>query len=103
MPKRSRATAGRDPFDPLDGPVADSLDLHGLLAAEALAAVAAFVARTHKRTPGALVHVITGRGRGSRGAPVLKTRVRSLLRAGALPVAAWGDDLDVGGYLVRLH
>lgn len=54
------------------------------------------------RQPGALVHVITGKGRGSPGRPVLKSKVKALLRTGALPVAAWGGDLDGGGYLIRL-
>lgn len=92
-----------DPFEPLSGEVADALDLHGMSAAEALPAVSAFVKRVQRRTPGALVHIITGKGRGSRGMPVLKTRVRTLLRTGELPIADFGPDLDGGGYLVRLR
>ena len=92
-----------DPFEPLSGPVADTLDLHGMTAAEALLATTAFIRRVHRRTPGALVHVITGRGRGSRGMPVLKTRVRTLLRTGDLPIAEFTSDLDGGGYLIRLR
>lgn len=91
-----------NPFEPLDGPVADTLDVHGMDAAAATAAVTAFLRRVAKRSPGALVHVITGRGRGSAGRPVLKPRIRTLLKSGELPVAAWGEDLDGGGYLVRL-
>ena len=93
----------RNPLEPLSGPVADTLDLHGMTAAEALPAVAAFVKRVRRRSPGALVHVITGKGRGSRGLPVLKTRVRTLLRTGDLPITDFGPDLDGGGYLVRLR
>ena len=89
-------------LDPLDGPVDDVLDLHGMTAAEALPAVSAFVRRVHRSRPGGLVRVVTGKGRGSPGQPVLKTRVRTLLREGALPVAEWGGDLDGGGYLIRL-
>lgn len=91
-----------NPFEPLDGPVADTLDVHGMDAAAANAAVTAFLRRVAKHSPGALVHVITGRGRGSPGRPVLKPRIRTLLKSGELPVAAWGEDLDGGGYLVRL-
>lgn len=80
----------------------DTLDLHGMTASEALPAVTAFVQRVRRRKPGALVHVITGKGRGSPGPPVLKTRVRTLLRGGALPVADWVEDVDGGGYLVKL-
>ncbi|MGH7464141.1 MAG: hypothetical protein ACREK1_03135 [Longimicrobiales bacterium] len=48
------------------------------------------------------MHVITGRSKGSPGRPVLKSRVKTMLRAGALPVEAWGPDLDDGGFLIRL-
>jgi DNA-nicking Smr family endonuclease len=95
--------SGRNPFEPLDGTVDDSLDLHGMPAAEAVPAAAAFVRRVQRRAPGALVHIITGRGRGSPGRPVLKPKVRSMLKAGGLPVEAWGEDLDGGGFLVRLQ
>jgi hypothetical protein len=95
-------SAPRDPFDPLDGAVAATLDLHGYAAHEVEAAVRAFVSREARRSPGVLLHIITGRGRRSPGGPVLKPRVRSLLKAGALPVAAFGEDLDGGGFLVRL-
>ncbi|MBR9990695.1 MAG: Smr/MutS family protein [Gemmatimonadetes bacterium] len=89
-------------LDPLDGPVDDTLDLHGMTGVEAVAAVTAFVQRVRKRQPRALVHIITGKGRGSPGRPVLRTRVKTLLRAGSLPVAEWALDLDGGGYLLRL-
>jgi DNA-nicking Smr family endonuclease len=92
-----------NPFEPLDGVVADSIDLHGMTGAEAVAAATAFVRRVQKRAPGSLVHIITGRGRGSPGRPVLKPKIRTLLRAGELPVRAWGEDLDNGGFLVRLR
>lgn len=86
----------------MDGPIDDTLDLHGMSASEALPAVTAFVQRVRKRQPGALVHVITGKGKGSPGRPVLKTRVRTLLRSGTLPIEDWVPDLNDGGYLVRL-
>jgi DNA-nicking Smr family endonuclease len=90
-------------LDPFGGPVDDTLDLHGMTATEAIDAVSAFVKRARKRQPGALLHVITGKGRGSPGRPVLRTRVRTLLRSGTLPVADWASDLDNGGYLIRLE
>jgi DNA-nicking Smr family endonuclease len=95
--------SGRNPFEPLDGAVDDTLDLHGLPGAAAVEAAAAFLRRVHRHRAGALVHIITGRGRGSRGRPVLKPRVRTLLKRGDLPVASWGEDLDGGGFLVRLQ
>jgi DNA-nicking Smr family endonuclease len=94
---------GRNPFEPLDGPVDDRLDLHGMSASEAVAAAKAFVLRSRRRAPGALLHIITGRGRGSRSQPVLKPKVRSLLKSGELPVTEWGEDLDGGGFLLRLE
>lgn len=92
----------RNPFEPLDGPVADSMDLHGMTGVEATDAARAFILRARRRSPGGLVHIITGRGRGSPGRPVLKTRIRTLLRSGVLPVEDWGEDLTGGGFLVRL-
>jgi len=89
-------------LEPLDGPITDTLDLHGFTRSEAEPAVVAFVNRNARRHPGALLHVITGRGKGSPGRPALKPRVRTLLRSGALPVDAWGGDLDDGGFLIRL-
>jgi hypothetical protein len=103
MPRRSRPPAsGGNPFEPLEGAVSDTLDLHGLDAAAAERAVTDFVRRIQRRTPGALVHIITGKGRRSAGAPVLKRSVRTLLRTASLPIADWGEDLDGGGYLLRL-
>jgi DNA-nicking Smr family endonuclease len=90
-------------LDPLEGTPADTLDLHGCRASEAAAAVRAFVQRARRRTPGALVHVITGRGRNSPNGPVLKPTVKRLLESGSLPVKTWGEDLDEGGFLLRLR
>jgi|SRR5687768_8055262 len=91
-----------DPFDPLDGRIVDTLDLHGLSASEAVSTVTAYLARVRKRHAGELVHIITGRGRNSPAGPVLKPKVRALLTAGSPHVASWGRDHDDGGFLVRL-
>jgi DNA-nicking Smr family endonuclease len=94
----------RDPFDPLDGAPDRTLDLHGMTASEVQAKLPAMLDQVRRQRPGALVHVITGRGKNSAGAPVLRGAVRTLLRSAlAAQVAAWGlDDAD-GGYLVRLR
>ncbi|MGE0552995.1 MAG: Smr/MutS family protein [Gemmatimonadales bacterium] len=105
MPKRRAASLGksRDPFDPLDGPVTATLDLHGNTALEARARLDGFFATARRRHPGGLLHVVTGKGRNSPGRPVLKPLVRGLLaKAPSTVVAAWGRDLDDGGFLVRL-
>jgi DNA-nicking Smr family endonuclease len=92
-----------NPLDPLDGAPADTLDLHGFTAAEATAHLGQYLARERKRSPGALVHVITGKGRNSPNGPVLRRVVRSLLTAdGGRLVSDWGRDHDDGGFLVRL-
>jgi dsDNA-specific endonuclease/ATPase MutS2 len=103
MGRRSSSSDPPNPFEPLSGPIADTLDLHGMRASEALPAVTAFLQRAQRRAPGALVHIITGKGRGSPGRPVLKTRVRTHLRSAEVPVADFGVDLDGGGYIVRLR
>ena len=102
MAKRNRALEDRNPFDPLDGAVSHSIDLHGFAATEARAAVIDFLRRARRQSPDGLVHVITGKGRGSPGRPVLKGAVKALLRSGEVPLLAWGEDLDGGGFLVRL-
>ncbi|HEX4633805.1 MAG TPA: Smr/MutS family protein [Gemmatimonadales bacterium] len=90
--------------DLLDGHPAATLDLHGFSAAEAEPALKAFLGTWRTRQPGALLHVITGRGRGSKGAPVLKPIVKRVLKN--LPpstVRDWAVTLDEGGYRVRLY
>jgi DNA-nicking Smr family endonuclease len=104
MPKRrSGSTAPRNPFDPLDGRVDETLDIHGFSAVEARAHVDPFLRAARKRCPGGLLHLITGRGRNSAGGSVLKPIVRAAL-ASAPPtvVVAWGKDHADGGFLVRL-
>jgi DNA-nicking Smr family endonuclease len=81
-----------------------TLDLHGMTAAEAERAVRAFLELWTRRKPGAMVHLITGQGRGSAGRPVLRPRVRRLLREDLSPlVVDWASDLDEGGFLVRVR
>ena len=100
--KRQPVFDARDPL--LDGRVAAQLDLHGYGAAEAPGAVRAFLATWGRREPGAVVHIITGKGRGSANGPVLRGLVKAQL-AGELRsmVAAWALDDAGGGYKVRLR
>lgn len=60
--------------------------------------------RTQARIrPGQVVHVITGKGRGSAGRPVLPGAVRRVLAGDvARFVAQWDKDLDEAGFLIRL-
>ena len=81
-----------------------TLDLHGRSASEAREAVRSFLALSARRWPGSVVHIITGKGRGSAGRPVLPGAVAGMLRGELAPrVADWAKDLDEGGFLVRLR
>jgi DNA-nicking Smr family endonuclease len=93
-----------DASDLLDAPVAERLDLHGHTAASAAALVRGCLVSWARRGPGTVVHLITGKGRGSRGAPVLRGLVGRMLQ-GELRglVAQWALDDDEGGYKVRLR
>jgi DNA-nicking Smr family endonuclease len=93
-----------NPFDPLDGPVALVLDLHGASAADARTSVKRFIENAARHRPGALVHVITGKGRGSPAGPVLRPVVRELLSGELARLAVeWAPDPDGGGFLVRVR
>jgi DNA-nicking Smr family endonuclease len=93
-----------DSSDPLiDGPVAATLDLHGYTGAATPAAVRSFLETWRRRQPGAVVHIITGKGKGSAGGPVLRGLVKELLKGElAAMVADWARDDAEGGYKVRL-
>ncbi|HEX4599942.1 MAG TPA: Smr/MutS family protein [Gemmatimonadales bacterium] len=94
-----------DASDPLlDAPVAERLDLHGCRAADAAGLVAGCLGRWARRGPGTVVHIITGKGRGSAGRPVLRGLVARLLKGELRSlVAEWALDEDDGGYKVRLR
>ncbi len=103
-----RARTGHPAFDARD-PLLDAradgeLDLHGFGAIEARSAVRAFLESWRRRKAGALVHIITGKGKGSAGGPVLRGLVRTLLQ-GELRgmVSEWGLDDGEGGYRVRVR
>lgn len=65
--------------------------------------VADFLRTQARVRPGQVVHVITGKGRGSAGRPVLPGAVRRVLAGDvARFVAQWDKDLDEAGFLIRL-
>ena len=102
--RRSRHPAF-DASDPLLDAAADGeLDLHGRTASRWPSAVRRFLETWRQRKPRALVHIITGKGRGSANGPVLRGLVKGLLR-GELHgmVAEWQLDDAEGGYRVRLR
>jgi DNA-nicking Smr family endonuclease len=87
----------------LDAPLADTVDLHGLNAADAEHTVRKVVENWHRRGGGVL-HIITGKGKGSVAGPVLKRKVAALLK-GALSsyVADHAPDDSGGGFKVRVR
>ncbi|MGE0355261.1 MAG: Smr/MutS family protein [Gemmatimonadales bacterium] len=104
MPKRRPRTPRWDLHDPLldAHPVAE-LDLHGHTREEARGATELFLQRCRRSNSAQVVHIITGRGRGSAGGPVLKPLLKRLL-AGELSryVSEFGEDDDGGGFKVRV-
>jgi DNA-nicking Smr family endonuclease len=92
----------RDPL--LDARVDAQLDLHGYSATEAPSAVRTFLETWQRRKSGALVHIITGKGKGSANGPVLRGLVKNLLQGELRAmVAEWGLDDGEGGYRVRVR
>ena len=90
--------------DLLDVSPLGTLDLHGMGVSEACAAVHSYVALWRRRHPGAVLHVITGKGRGSLGRPALRPAVRRLLRGALVPaLMEWSPDVDDGGFLLRVR
>jgi len=104
-PRRRGRHPAFDARDPLLDARADAeLDLHGFGAMEARSAVRAFLESWRRRKAGAVVHIITGRGKGSANGPVLRGLVKSLLQ-GELRgmVSQWSVDDGEGGYRVRVR
>ncbi len=88
----------------LDGRVDAALDLHNYSAAEAPSAVRNFLDSWQRRKSGALVHIITGKGRGSPNGPVLRRCVKSLLKSEfRVRVLDFALDENEGGYKVKLR
>lgn len=106
MPKRGR---GRHPvFDAsdalLDARADAELDLHGFVATEVPSAVRSFLQSWQRRRPGAVVHIITGKGKGSATGPVLRGLVKGLLQGELRSmVDKWTLDDGEGGYRVRVR
>jgi DNA-nicking Smr family endonuclease len=102
--KRKQQPRGHHLSDPiLDRRPIAALDLHRYSASEVEQAVCNFIQTWSKRASGSVVHVVTGKGRGSGGAPVIKPRVRQILETRLDGfVREWTRDLDDGGFLVLL-
>ncbi len=80
-----------------------TLDLHGFVASEVSLALETFLTSWRRRAKGGVVHIITGKGKGSPGLPVLKPRVRRLLTNDYNDRIDWFEQDDSGGgFLVKL-
>ena len=110
-PWKKRRAAGDDDGDGPAVPrtlhterVVEELDLHGHTAEQAERRLEMFLDRVARTSPGEVVRVITGRGAGSAGAPVLQGVVRDGLNGWlAGRVAEWAVDVGGGAYLVRVR
>jgi len=95
------AFGAHDPL--LDATPGATLDLHGDTALDAERRVTDFIRAHAQVSRGQVVHVITGKGRGSGGRPVLPGVVRRVLAGDAARfVADWDRDLDDAGFMIRL-
>jgi len=86
----------------VESPV-EKLDLHGMNARQAETRVQFFLQRHAATSPGQVVHVITGKGTRSQGAPVLPDLVREMLQDDLNSVVAeWAGLHGGGGFAVRM-
>ena len=108
MPARRRKNH-KTPLRGIADPILDSLpvavlDLHHYAASEVEGAISSFLLTWQKRASGSVVHIVTGKGRRSGGVPVLRPRVRQILKTQLQAVIRdWTKDLDDGGFLVLLR
>jgi DNA-nicking Smr family endonuclease len=91
-------------LDWTDRPPLATFDLHGQTVLEAATNAERFLRAQARARPGAVVRLITGRGRSGGNAPI-RTRIRGLLRAlkdaGSLARDYTLEETE-GSYLVRL-
>ena len=89
--------------DLLDATPVATLDLHGDTGLEAQRRVRDFISTHARISRGKVLHIITGRGLGSRGRAVLPGAVRRALDSDVNRfVEEFDRDLDEAGFMVRL-
>jgi DNA-nicking Smr family endonuclease len=105
MSRRGRKSPRFDASDSLlDAPVVAQLDLHRLTADEVERLVRNFLETQQRRGPGAVVRIITGKGKNSPDGPVLLPKVRTLLKGPlARYVADWRLGDDGGSFVVKVR
>lgn len=81
----------------------ETLDLHGMTADRAERRLLLFFERHGETSRGKVVHIITGKGSGSEGAPVLPGLVREVLTYDVdETVSEFGGLPGGGGFAVRI-
>ena len=81
----------------------ETLDLHGMNAGQAETRVRFFFQRHATTSRGRVVHVITGKGTRSQGAPVLPDLVREVLQRDlSRIVSEWAGLHGGGGFAARI-
>lgn len=105
MPRRRPKHPTFDSGDDLSSAqLAGRLDLHRLSADQAEIAVRNFLDTWRRREPGAVVLIITGKGRGSADGPVLRPAIQALLKTRLSGfVSEWGLDDSEGAFRVRVR
>ena len=109
MSRKKKRGGGRHPEfgffgDLLDATPVATLDLHGDTALDAERRARDFILTQSRIAKGQVVHIITGRGLGSRGRPVLPGAVRKVLKGEVSQfIQEFDRDLDEAGFLVRLR
>ena len=104
MPRPPTRQPRFDSSDALLDGAAATLDLHGDTVAAAKARAAQFIAAKARTAPGSLLHIITGKGKGSAEGARLRPAVAGLLKGECAPlIKEWDRDVDYGGFRVRLR
>jgi len=105
MPKRRSKHPTFDSGDDLSSaPLAGRVDLHGLSTDQAELIVRNFIDTWRRREPGAVILIITGKGKGSPDGPVLRPAIQTLLKTRLSGfVAEWALDDSEGAFRVRVR
>ena len=105
MPKRRSKHPRFDAGDDLhSAPLAGRVDLHGLSTDQAEHVVRGFLDTWRRREPGAVVLIITGKGKGSADGPVLRPAIQTLLKTKLSGfVSEWTLDDSEGAFRVRVR
>jgi DNA-nicking Smr family endonuclease len=105
VPKRRSQHPRFDASDDLSrAPLAGRVDLHGLTVDQAEVIVRNFIDTWRRRQPGAVILIITGKGKGSADGPVLRPAIQTLLKTRLSGfVSEWALDDSEGAFRVRVR